>query len=219
MRKQKLAPEATIVLLLSEDMYSEATAAVDDARKQDEKRPGNLERLASKAMEHLAALAKPTPLPELVEGHRYGFLYLSYDATANRNGQMVPNHGELYISYGNFCRDVPGRGACLVSKNAWGLDDYTPVLNGTLLFEFPTVGNSHPVVEPQSIEIKIGGRYTFMTLDTRLSSHSGETVTVLRPLTEDEADIADVGPMFKVEFEGGFVESAFIDELQPIKGV
>ena len=52
--------------------------------------------------------------------------------------------------------------------------------------------------------------------DTQLNDRTGQTVTVIRPLTGKEADIADVGPMFKVRFEDGFVTDAFEDELSDI---
>lgn len=40
--------------------------------------------------------------------------------------------------------------------------------------------------------------------------------TVIRPLTEQEADIDDVGPMFKIRLEDGIEQDAFEDELIPI---
>ena len=60
-----------------------------------------------------------------------------------------------------------------------------------------------------------GIRVTFDTHwnDTRLNARSGQTVTVLRPLTVDEADLYDVGPMFRVRFDDGTVEDVFDDEL------
>ena len=42
------------------------------------------------------------------------------------------------------------------------------------------------------------------------------TATVIRPLTEQEADIEEVGPMFKIRLEDGAEQDAFEDELIPI---
>ncbi len=42
------------------------------------------------------------------------------------------------------------------------------------------------------------------------------TATVLGPLTEQEADIDEVGPMFKILLEDGSEQDAFEDELIPI---
>lgn len=49
--------------------------------------------------------------------------------------------------------------------------------------------------------------------DSELNCRSGQTVTVLRALTEDEADIADVGKMYRIRFEDGYETDAFADEL------
>lgn len=49
--------------------------------------------------------------------------------------------------------------------------------------------------------------------DRRLNHRSGQTVKVVRALTEKEADIEDVGKMFHVRFADGFETDAFADEL------
>lgn len=49
--------------------------------------------------------------------------------------------------------------------------------------------------------------------DSTWNDRSGERVEVLRPLTEDEADLDDVGPMFKIRFADGVETDAFADEL------
>lgn len=49
--------------------------------------------------------------------------------------------------------------------------------------------------------------------DSELNSRSGELVKIIRPLTKDEVDIDDVGPMFKVRFSDGFEADVFEDEL------
>lgn len=54
-------------------------------------------------------------------------------------------------------------------------------------------------------------------MDTKLNSRSGEMVTVLRPLTNKEADLAETGPMYEVKFPDGYETSAFENELRPIQ--
>lgn len=49
--------------------------------------------------------------------------------------------------------------------------------------------------------------------DSELNSRTGQKVVVLRELTEQEADIADVGKMFRIRFEDGYETDAFADEL------
>lgn len=50
-------------------------------------------------------------------------------------------------------------------------------------------------------------------IDKVLKAHDGQVVTVLRALTDDEADRYSVGPMSKIRFEDGFECDAFDDEL------
>ena len=52
--------------------------------------------------------------------------------------------------------------------------------------------------------------------DTTWNHRSGEMVTVLRPLTEDEADLELVGPMYKVCFADGTTTDAFENELTAV---
>ena len=54
----------------------------------------------------------------------------------------------------------------------------------------------------------------FTTTDSAYKSRNGSKVKVLRPLTRKEADIDDVGMMYKIEFSDGFVIDAFEDELE-----
>lgn len=51
--------------------------------------------------------------------------------------------------------------------------------------------------------------------DSQLNDRTGQIVEVLRALTEQEADIDDVGPMFRIRFEDGYETDAFADELTP----
>lgn len=50
-------------------------------------------------------------------------------------------------------------------------------------------------------------------LKKELIAHDGQKVSVLRPLTADEADLFDVGPMYKIRFGDGYETDAFGDEL------
>ena len=52
--------------------------------------------------------------------------------------------------------------------------------------------------------------------DSELNIRNGEVVQVIRPLTKHEADIDDVGPMFKIRFSDGEETDAFGDELYPM---
>lgn len=49
--------------------------------------------------------------------------------------------------------------------------------------------------------------------DSKLNERSGQLVEVVRPLTEEEADLFDVGPMYRIRFPDGFETDAFEDEL------
>lgn len=53
--------------------------------------------------------------------------------------------------------------------------------------------------------------------DSTLNDRSGEIVTVLRPLTEQEADLFETGPMFKIRFSDGYETDAFEDELLDVE--
>ena len=63
------------------------------------------------------------------------------------------------------------------------------------------------------MKIKNGKKYIFNTTDSELRKYNGTEVEVIRPLTEDEADIFDVGNMYKVRFSDGYERDAFEDEL------
>ena len=62
-----------------------------------------------------------------------------------------------------------------------------------------------------------GKKYTFNTTDTELSKYNGTDIEVIRPLTETECDIEDVGNMYKVRFADGYERDAFEDELSENK--
>ena len=63
------------------------------------------------------------------------------------------------------------------------------------------------------MKINNGEKYMFSTTDTELNKYNGTSVEVLRPLTEQECDITDVGNMYKVKFEDGYERDVFEDEL------
>lgn len=63
------------------------------------------------------------------------------------------------------------------------------------------------------MKIENGKKYIFNTTDTELTKYNGTEVEVIRPLIDKECDIADVGNMYKIKFEDGYVRDAFEDEL------
>lgn len=52
--------------------------------------------------------------------------------------------------------------------------------------------------------------------DTSWNDRSGQIVEVHRPLTEEEADLFDVGPMYRIRFQDGTETDAFEDELEEV---
>lgn len=68
-------------------------------------------------------------------------------------------------------------------------------------------------MEEHKIEIKVDCEYIFETTDSELKQYNGTKVKVIRPLTEDECDIADVGNMYKAVFCDGIDYEVFEDEL------
>ncbi len=65
---------------------------------------------------------------------------------------------------------------------------------------------------------KVGDVCVFNTHggDSTWNERSGETCMVLRSLTPDEADMFDVGPMYRIVFSDGQLADAFEDELTRI---
>ena len=49
--------------------------------------------------------------------------------------------------------------------------------------------------------------------DSGLNYRTGESCVIIRPVTQDEADIFDVGNMYRVRFSDGVERDAFEDEL------
>lgn len=69
----------------------------------------------------------------------------------------------------------------------------------------------------KNVMLEIGKKYTFTTTDNKLSKYNGTDVEIIRPLTEAECDIKDVGNMYKIKFSDGYESDAFEDELEGIK--
>lgn len=53
----------------------------------------------------------------------------------------------------------------------------------------------------------------FHTTQSDLQQHNGKSFKVLRPLTESEANIRDVGMMYEIELSTGEKIQAFEDEI------
>lgn len=49
--------------------------------------------------------------------------------------------------------------------------------------------------------------------DSELNDRSGQEVEVIRELTENECDKSDVGDMYRVRFNDGYIIDVFEDEL------
>ena len=60
-------------------------------------------------------------------------------------------------------------------------------------------------------------RFNTHGADSEWNDRSGSRCVVVRPLTEDEADIADVGPMYAVKFPDGIEIGVFEDEIAHIR--
>ena len=66
------------------------------------------------------------------------------------------------------------------------------------------------------MENNISNRAIFNThgSDSTWCERDGEACKVLRPLTDEEADLFDVGMMYRVRFNDGVETDAFEDELE-----
>lgn len=53
----------------------------------------------------------------------------------------------------------------------------------------------------------------FITTDSELVKYNGTEVEIIRPLTDKECDINDVGNMYKVRFYDGYERDVFEDEI------
>lgn len=53
----------------------------------------------------------------------------------------------------------------------------------------------------------------FITTQSDLEQHNGKTFVVVRALTEYEADIHDVGNMYKIQLSTGEIIDCFEDEI------
>lgn len=86
--------------------------------------------------EQFIGLAVRTQKGNLVEGHNYGYLTVSPDATAERGGRMIPHHGEIYIGIGMYQRRPHSHGE-LICNTAWGAEDILQIPEGMLLLDLP----------------------------------------------------------------------------------
>lgn len=85
--------------------------------------------------EKLRAGADKVHVGSLVPGKRYGYFGVSPSATANRNGKMVPNHGEIYLYSATYQETIGNKNNVLVSESAWGNIVEKMVHPGMLLVE------------------------------------------------------------------------------------
>lgn len=58
-------------------------------------------------------------------------------------------------------------------------------------------------------------RMVFNTTESDLVKYNGTVVEVIRPLTEEECDVEEVGLMYRVRFYDGYERDTFEDELTP----
>jgi hypothetical protein len=67
------------------------------------------------------------------------------------------------------------------------------------------------------IQFQAGQKAVFSSThsDAKKNGKRNVEVEIVRPLTDQEADLGEVGPMFKIRFADGHVEDAFVDELTP----
>lgn len=72
--------------------------------------------------------------------------------------------------------------------------------------EIEAKNNEH--MNSSNFDVKI-----FHTTQSDLQQYNGQEIRVLRPLTDNECDKADVGEMFKIQFKDGNVIDAFSDEI------
>lgn len=63
------------------------------------------------------------------------------------------------------------------------------------------------------MKIENGKKYVFNTAYSELKKYNGTKVNVVRPLTDNECDIEDVGNMYRVQCEDGAEIDIFEDEL------
>jgi len=85
--------------------------------------------------EKLRSDADLVRINSLVPGKRYGYLGVSPSATAERNGRMVPNHGEIYLYSATYQTIFGKNGPALVSETAWGNIVQKRIQPGMLLVE------------------------------------------------------------------------------------
>ena len=65
----------------------------------------------------------------------------------------------------------------------------------------------------EQIEEMAKAKMLFFTTDGELAKYNGTDVEIIRPLTEKECDVEDVGIMYKARFYDGCERNVFEDEL------
>ena len=65
----------------------------------------------------------------------------------------------------------------------------------------------------EQIEEMEKAKMFFMTTDSEFIKYNGTEVEIIRPLTDKECDIEDVGNMYKARFYDGYERDVFEDEL------
>lgn len=63
------------------------------------------------------------------------------------------------------------------------------------------------------MKIENGKKYIFNTTESGLKKYNETEVKIIRPLTGKEADIEEIGNMYKVKYYDGFIGDVFEDEL------
>lgn len=102
-------------------------------------------------------------------------------------------------------------GQRLAFEQFWDLKQffkYNEEVGGEIL----ELGGKDPLIPA----IRAGDSMMFTSSCQSFSELENEKVAVIRLLTPAEADIFDIGPIFKVETSSGEVLDAFWDELSPI---
>ena len=61
-----------------------------------------------------------------------------------------------------------------------------------------------------------GNKYVFNTTESGLKKYNGTEVEVIRALTDKECDIEEVGNMYKVKYNDGYIGDVFEDELTEV---
>lgn len=95
--------------------YEEVLQRLNAIRERDE--PRRLEYDCEMLKEEVSReFGHEADVTELKDGHRYGQLIYSMSANAVRNGRVVQNHGEIYLTIWVYS----AKGGLFYQENAWG---------------------------------------------------------------------------------------------------